>query len=126
MGWDYVVTRYHGVIIDARKTGRAVVDVLLSRWQLSYATSTNLPLAHILLYDISREIKWEHGTYGNPPDTAGDAFTPPSHPVYIRYGVQPLDNCAQKDTTDPKWVAALKECTAITEAPVWIEIAEVG
>jgi len=125
MGWDYCVDKYYGYLVDARNTGKDIVDKIMQEYKcVQYEEHSNyLDTGEIIFYVYKQEIDSYHGCYAfGSPDTTGSTFESPRHPTYFKkYRNNPPDLTQdQKDAL----VKIEKDCEIKGELQ-WYEIAEV-
>lgn len=104
MGWSWNVTRYYGILINARKTGKYVLKVLNEKYGLEY---TQLNYSHdVILWYKKIYIDSDNGSYsGGRLDTAGSLFKEPKHPTYFKY----VGEIEDSNGLDPQMVEDVKK-----------------
>lgn len=121
MGWYYSVRRYYGHIVDARKTGKNIVEKIRKEYKCDYI---ELYGNTILFYVYEKLINSDEGSYSSRgPDTTGTVFEDPRHPIYLKELEIPPPVLSEKD-----WIGLneiKKECVIEKELK-WFEIANIS
>jgi hypothetical protein len=130
MGWNYTVTRMYGYVIDfsfrasfeqQAATGKDVVVDILSKHNLDYTML--LDKTTIMIHFVLQVTDSDYGSYtSRRPDTRGDEFNPPRHPMYEKTLDIPAPMLLNEYLEAEK---EIKSRCSVLQGPIWIEIARV-